>query len=129
MRDHYFSDELFENMNLSESIKRALNEMKYERATQIQSRSIPHAMKGRDILGASKTGTGKTLAFLIPAVELLLRTKVRRENGSAVIIITPTRELAMQIGDVAKKIFKIKELQNKTHSVIIGGVKKSDEAH
>lgn len=86
-------------------------------------------MKGRDVLGASKTGTGKTLAFLIPAVELLLRSKIRRDNGSAVIIITPTRELAMQIGDVAKKIFQIKELQNKTHAVIIGGVKKSDEAH
>ena len=54
--------------NISKPTIDVLSALKYNRATQIQSRAIPHALIGRDILGASKTGTGKTLAFLIPAI-------------------------------------------------------------
>ncbi len=72
--------------------------------THIQARTIPHLLKGRDILGAAKTGSGKTLAFLIPAVELLLKANFTQKNGTGVIIITPTRELAQQIFDVAKDL-------------------------
>ena len=72
--------------------------------THIQARTIPHLLKGRDILGAAKTGSGKTLAFLIPALELLLKANFTQKNGTGVIIITPTRELAQQIFDVAKDL-------------------------
>jgi Superfamily II DNA and RNA helicases len=78
--------------------------MKYETMTHIQARTIPHLLKGRDILGAAKTGSGKTLAFLIPALELLLKANFTQKNGTGVIIITPTRELAQQIFDVAKDL-------------------------
>lgn len=62
--------------------------------THIQARSIPHLLKGRDVMGAAKTGSGKTLAFLIPAVELLIKSGFQQKNGTGIIIISPTRELA-----------------------------------
>ncbi len=116
----------FDEMNLSEGVLRSLGTMGYERATQVQARAIPVAMVGRDVLGAAKTGTGKTLAFLVPAVELLVRTRVRREQGTAVLVVTPTRELAIQIGEVAKGFFGQRELGGRSVAVVMGGAKRSD---
>ena len=82
----------------------ALKSMKYETMTHIQSRTIPHLLKGRDVLGAAKTGSGKTLSFLIPAIELLLKANFTQKNGTGVLVISPTRELAQQIFDVAKEL-------------------------
>jgi len=64
---------------------------------QIQARAIPHLLEGKDVMGAAKTGSGKTLAFLIPAVELLYNIHFSPRNGTGVIIICPTRELAIQV--------------------------------
>ena len=64
---------------------------------QIQARAIPPSLIGKDILGAARTGSGKTLAFLIPAVELLHHICFTPRNGTGVIVICPTRELAMQV--------------------------------
>jgi len=64
---------------------------------QIQARSIPPLLEGKDVLGAARTGSGKTLAFLIPAVELLYNVRFTPRNGVGVIIICPTRELAIQV--------------------------------
>jgi ATP-dependent RNA helicase DDX18/HAS1 len=64
---------------------------------QIQARSIPDLLKGSNVLGAARTGSGKTLAFLIPAVELLYHICFTPHIGTGVIIISPTRELAMQV--------------------------------
>lgn len=66
---------------------------------QIQDRAIPPFLAGKDVLGAARTGSGKTLAFLIPAVELLQRICFTPRNGTGVIIICPTRELAIQVGN------------------------------
>lgn len=65
---------------------------------QIQARAIPPFLVGKDVLGAARTGSGKTLAFLIPAVELLHHICFTPRNGAGVIVICPTRELAMQVG-------------------------------
>lgn len=65
--------------------------------SQIQARSIPQLLTGRDILGAARTGSGKTLAFLVPAIELLYHGKFMPRNGTGVLVISPTRELAMQV--------------------------------
>ena len=62
--------------------------------THIQARTIPHLLKGRDVLGNAKTGSGKTLAFLIPGLELLYKSQFIQRNGTGIIILTPTRELA-----------------------------------
>jgi ATP-dependent RNA helicase DDX18/HAS1 len=65
--------------------------------SQIQARSIPPLMEGRDVMGAAKTGSGKTLAFLIPAIELLYNTRFSPRNGTGVLVVCPTRELAIQV--------------------------------
>lgn len=64
---------------------------------QIQARAIPPLMMGKDVLGAARTGSGKTIAFLIPAVELLYHVRFTPRNGTGVIVICPTRELAIQV--------------------------------
>jgi ATP-dependent RNA helicase DDX18/HAS1 len=69
----------------------------FEWMLQIQARSIPQLLTGRDVLGAARTGSGKTLSFVVPAVELLFHAHFMPRNGSGVIIISPTRELAMQV--------------------------------
>lgn len=62
-----------------------------------QARAIPPLLEGKDVLGAAKTGSGKTLAFLVPAVELLQNMRFSPQNGTGVIVICPTRELAIQV--------------------------------
>jgi ATP-dependent RNA helicase DDX18/HAS1 len=69
----------------------------FEWMLQIQARSIPQLLTGRDVLGAARTGSGKTLSFVVPAVELLFHAHFMPRNGTGVIIISPTRELAMQV--------------------------------
>ena len=64
---------------------------------QIQARSIPHLMEQSDVMGSARTGSGKTLAFLIPAIELLRSSHFLPRNGTGVIVICPTRELAIQV--------------------------------
>lgn len=64
---------------------------------QIQAGSIPPLLSGKDVLGAARTGSGKTLAFLIPAVELLYKLKFNPRSGAGVVVICPTRELAIQV--------------------------------
>ena len=83
-------------------------------------------MAGRDVLGAAKTGSGKTLAYLVPAVELLRKAHFKPQNGTGVLVITPTRELAMQNYKWARDLLKY---HNKTHGLIIGGAKRSAEAN
>jgi ATP-dependent RNA helicase DDX18/HAS1 len=66
-------------------------------ALQIQARSIPPLLEGRDVMGAAKTGSGKTLAFLIPAIEMLYNLRFSPRNGTGVVVVCPTRELAIQV--------------------------------
>lgn len=96
---------LFAQMKLSEGIKRAVEEMGFEEATKIQARSIPLILEGKDVIGHSQTGTGKTAAFSIPAIE-----KIDPEKGKAVqvLILCPTRELAIQACDEIRKFTKYK---------------------
>ncbi len=75
-------------------------------ATDIQAAAIPHALAGRDILGAAKTGSGKTLAFVVPLVEKLYIERWAPGDGLAAVIITPTRELALQIFEVLRIVGK-----------------------
>ena len=86
---------------------------------------IPIAKKGKDIMCTAKTGSGKTLAFLIPALELLIKADFQQNQGVGVIVITPTRELALQIYDVAKELLF---LAHKKCGVIIGGGYRKKEA-
>ena len=74
--------------------------------TDIQLAAIPHALAGRDVLGAAKTGSGKTLAFVVPLLEKLYREGWSLADGLGALVITPTRELALQIFEVLRAVGK-----------------------
>ncbi|RYP29843.1 hypothetical protein DL767_006524 [Monosporascus sp. MG133] len=115
----------FSDLNLSEKTVKAIQGMGFENMTEIQRRSIPPLLAGKDLLGAAKTGSGKTLAFLIPAVEMLSALRFKPRNGTGVIIVSPTRELALQIFGVAKELM---EHHSQTYGIVIGGANRRAEA-
>jgi ATP-dependent RNA helicase DDX18/HAS1 len=92
--------------------------------TPIQTKSIPVLLAGKDVLGAARTGSGKTLAFLLPAIELLHRLKFKPMNGTGVIVITPTRELALQIFGVVRDLMRY---HSQTFGIVIGGANRRAE--
>lgn len=111
----------FENLNLIEPILKALKTEGYTTPTPIQAKSIPLILEKKDLLGCAQTGTGKTAAFSIPILQLL-HEKQGAEKGPRKIkalILTPTRELALQIGDSMEAYGKHTGLK---HTVIFGGV-------
>lgn len=111
----------FENLNLIEPIRKALHTEGYVRPTPIQLQSIPVILQGKDLLGCAQTGTGKTAAFAIPILQILhgnqSASKERRVIKS--LILTPTRELAVQIGESFEAYGRHTGLR---HTVIYGGV-------
>ncbi|RWA04095.1 hypothetical protein EKO27_g11011 [Xylaria grammica] len=118
--------EKFTELNLSERTLKAIQEeMKFETMTPIQRRAVPPLLAGRDVLGAAKTGSGKTLAFLIPAIEMLHSLRFKPRNGTGVIIVSPTRELALQIFQVATELMKH---HSQTYGIVIGGANRRAEA-
>lgn len=94
----------FTDLPLSQSTAKGLDASHFKTLTDIQSKALPLALKGRDILGAAKTGSGKTLSFLVPVLENLYRQKWTELDGLGALIISPTRELAIQIFEVLRKI-------------------------
>jgi len=121
----FFTEKKFKELPLLAETQKAIDEMKFEFLTKIQAISIPSLLAGRDIEGAAKTGSGKTLAFLIPTIELLARAKFKPRNGIGAIVITPTRELALQIYGVLTEIIKF---HPQSHGLVMGGANRSREA-
>merc|ERR1712166_456332 len=119
------SDQKFADLQLSERTQMALTDMGFKYLTHIQAESIAPLLGGRDLLGAAQTGSGKTLAFLIPSVELLSSVEFKPRNGTGVVCISPTRELALQIYGVLRELCKYHTL---THGLVIGGVNRKVEA-
>ncbi|XP_054471355.1 ATP-dependent RNA helicase DDX18 [Anoplopoma fimbria] len=110
---------------VSESTLKAVKEMGFEHMTEIQHKSIRPLLEGRDVLAAAKTGSGKTLAFLIPSIELIYKLKFMPRNGTGVVILSPTRELAMQTYGVMKELMAH---HVHTFGLIMGGSNRSAEA-
>lgn len=108
----------FEQLNLIEPILEAVKAEGYTNPTPIQEQSIPVLLEGKDLLGCAQTGTGKTAAFAIPILQLLYNKK-STHNGIKSLILTPTRELAIQIDESFGAYGKKTGL---SHSVIFGGV-------
>lgn len=94
----------FKELNLSEEMQKAVDEIGFEEVTPIQAQSIPYIFEGRDIIGQAQTGTGKTCAFGIPAVDML----DSETEGIQVLVLCPTRELAIQSTEELKSISKYK---------------------
>lgn len=94
----------FADLNLSEDIMRAVEEMGFTTPSPIQNEAIPPILAGRDVIGQAQTGTGKTAAFGIPALELIDTS----ERHVQVLVLCPTRELALQVADEIRKLSKFK---------------------
>ncbi|GME25680.1 atp-dependent rna helicase has1 [Neofusicoccum parvum] len=116
--------ERFEDLQLSERTQKAIKEMGFESLTEIQKKAIPPLLAGRDVLGAAKTGSGKTLAFLIPIVEMLHSLRFKPRNGTGAVVISPTRELALQIFGVARELM---EHHTQTFGIVMGGANRKAE--
>ncbi len=116
----------FEQLELAEPILRALKKENYSRPTDIQAQAIPHVLNRRDVMGSAQTGTGKTAAFAIPILQHLERD--RRYGGKRgvvnALIVTPTRELAIQIGESLTAYGHYTGIRN---TVIFGGVKQGKQ--
>ncbi|KAJ5125449.1 ATP-dependent RNA helicase has1 [Penicillium atrosanguineum] len=115
----------FSELNLSEKTMKGIQDMGFETMTEIQQRTIPALLAGRDVLGAAKTGSGKTLSFLIPAIEMLSALRFKPRNGTGVLVVSPTRELALQIFGVARELMAH---HSQTYGIVIGGANRRAEA-
>lgn len=115
----------FTDLDLIDPILKALETQGYETPTPIQSKAIPPILKGRDLLGTAQTGTGKTAAFAIPILQRLTQnTTSNRRKGIRALIVTPTRELAIQIQENIEAYGAHLPLKN---MVLFGGVKQGPQ--
>ena len=109
----------FKELNLSAPLLRAVQEAGYETPSPIQAAAIPPVLSGRDLMGCAQTGTGKTAAFALPMLDRLTANAPRRKGAIRALILTPTRELALQIGESFDAYGKYLKLCS---TVIFGGV-------
>ena len=109
----------FKELNLSAPLLRAVQEAGYETPSPIQAAAIPPVLAGRDLMGCAQTGTGKTAAFALPMLDRLTANAPRRKGAVRALILTPTRELALQIGESFEAYGKYLKLRS---TVIFGGV-------
>lgn len=116
----------FDFFPLSEATRRGLRQCGFTKPTRIQIGALPHALAGRDILGAAKTGSGKTLAFLLPMLEKLFRLRWDVEDGLGALVISPTRELALQIFEVLRSVGKAHSF---SAGLVIGGKNFTEEQY
>ncbi|WPP51599.1 DEAD/DEAH box helicase [Catalinimonas niigatensis] len=116
----------FKELHLIEPILKALNQEGYSKPTPIQAQSIPAILEGNDLLGCAQTGTGKTAAFAIPILQLLEKQGPRGKHRNPVrtLILTPTRELAIQIGESFDAYGRHLPIR---HTVIFGGVSQKNQ--
>ena len=116
---------LFQSLNIIEPILRSIKQEGYTIPTPIQQEAIPVVLRGNDLLGCAQTGTGKTAAFAIPILQLLLDSKSNdRKKNIRSLIVTPTRELAIQINESIRAYGRFTGL---TSTVIYGGVNQKSQ--
>uniref|UniRef100_A0A8C9H4N8 ATP-dependent RNA helicase n=1 Tax=Piliocolobus tephrosceles TaxID=591936 RepID=A0A8C9H4N8_9PRIM len=123
-KEKFYSKLKFDDLDICDSLKKGLRDLNFTTLTEIQAKCIPHFLNGKDILGAAKTGSGKTLAFLVPSINILYNIKFLPKNGTGVLVISPTRELCIQIYNVCKDLCKYIP---QTNGLIIGGMSKNEE--
>ena len=116
----------FKELEVSDTILRALEDKNYSEPTPIQEKAIPVILNKKDVLGCAQTGTGKTAAFAIPIIQLLdeYAESAKYRPKIEALIVTPTRELAIQIDDNVREYSKYTQLK---HTVIFGGVKQGSQ--
>ena len=115
----------FANMGLTEASARAIRDvMGFTHATSVQDATLPHIMQGLDVLARAKTGSGKTVGFLLPAIERLARAGAPHRGNVSCLVISPTRVLASQIGEEAKSLLSFHPFKCQ---VVFGGTNINSE--
>lgn len=116
----------FEKLNIITPIMKALNIEGYTMPTPIQEQAIPIILEGKDLIGCAQTGTGKTAAFAIPLLQILHKEKIDKNRSRSIraLILTPTRELAIQIGENVAAYGRYTGIK---HAVIFGGVPQASQ--
>ncbi|MDH4163273.1 MAG: DEAD/DEAH box helicase [Nitrospirota bacterium] len=109
----------FTSLELSAPILKAIEMCGYTQPTEIQSQAIPRALAGRDLIATAQTGTGKTAAFVLPALQRIGIPPSRRGKGPRVLVLTPTRELANQVSDAVRTYGRFMRIRS---GAILGGV-------
>jgi len=109
----------FAELQLNSSILKAIAACGYTSPTPVQEQAIPMALAGKDLIGTAQTGTGKTAAFVLPALQLLSRPPRDNSRGPRVLVLTPTRELANQVTDAVRIYGKFMRIR---HGAILGGM-------
>ncbi|EAR57085.1 putative ATP-dependent RNA helicase SrmB [Photobacterium sp. SKA34] len=115
----------FSELELDSELLRAIEEIGYSRPTVVQAQAIPHALDGKDVMASAPTGTGKTAAFLLPMIQHLQDFPRKRPGPARILILTPTRELAIQVADQARALAKYTTLKVFT---ITGGISYDEHA-
>jgi len=108
----------FTDLNLDEQLLRAIEACGFKSPSDIQQQAIPVALEGNDLMASAQTGTGKTAAFVLPALQRLLKNKPAPGHGPRVLVLTPTRELATQVSDAIRDLGKFSRLRSGS---IVGG--------
>ena len=114
----------FSELSLTRPLLRAVEEQGYTQPSPIQAKAIPPVLEGRDLLGCAQTGTGKTAAFALPMLQLLAARRPARSQVRA-LVLTPTRELALQIGESFAQLGKYTSIR---HTMVFGGVGQAPQA-
>ena len=114
----------FSELSLTRPLLRAVEEQGYTQPSPVQAKAIPPVLEGRDLLGCAQTGTGKTAAFALPMLQLLAARRPARSQVRA-LVLTPTRELALQIGESFAQLGKYTSIR---HTVVFGGVGQGPQA-
>ena len=114
----------FEDLNLHHSLLKAIKDQNYTQPTAIQKKAIPLVLKRKDVLGSAQTGTGKTAAFALPILHHLISERIN--NKIRALVVTPTRELALQIGENFTAYSKYNSIRT---TVIFGGVKQGSQTN
>ena len=126
MSNSTISKSNFKQLGLAEPLLRAISDQGYTTPTPIQKKAIPPALNGKDVFGCAQTGTGKTAAFVLPILQHLDKNRLSgNQRPIRALIVTPTRELAAQIGE---SIATYGAYLNLSHTVIYGGVKQGRQA-
>ena len=117
---------LFTDLPLDNRLLKSLNTMQLDEMTDVQAKSIPHALLGKDIVASSRTGSGKTLAYRVPLVQRLLNQKALSRRDPRAVILAPTRELAKQVFIETKKLLQSQSL---SVTLIVGGENFNDQVN
>jgi len=109
----------FEQLGLLPKLLKSVEESGFTEPSEIQIEAIPHILEGRDVMASAPTGTGKTAAFVLPALQNLAESEIQPGNGPRVLVLTPTRELATQVSDNIYRLTKYLRMKSTT---IVGGM-------